>query len=786
MRYILFLLLLVFTSIQLTCQNLKINGYKGIWYTIEQSSEYGYKYSGGLGTYTANHTPTAIYAPEVNRTFFVYGGTTRHDERNLVIMISYFDHNSGLVPKPVIVLDKKGVNDPHDNASISMDKEGYIWVFISGRNVTRPGYVYKSAEPYSIHSFEQVQEKIMTYPQPWWIKDKGFIHLFTKYTAPGTRGRELYWSTSNDGISWTPDRKLAGMGGHYQLSSVHKNRVVTVFNYHPEGNADKRTNIYLLQTDDMGKNWKTIDGKKMKTPLTNPQSKALVHDFESENKLVYLNDLSFDKNGNPVILAVISRHFQPGPKGNPREWVILKWDNKKWVSTSICVSTHNYDMGSLYIDTDEWAIIGPTEAGPQHYGTGGEIAKWVSKDEGKTWSKVQAITEHSKRNHSYARRPLNAHDDFYSFWADGNADSFSISKLYFTNKKGDKVWQLPYNMEDEFAKPLQVTVDMDAKKGTQPFGVNLASAEFNEANMPGVYNKHYTYPTTKELDYFKSKGLQLVRLPFKWERMQPELSGMLDPEELKRLKQFVREAREREMHVILDLHNYARRFVDGEKLVIGTPKLTVAHYADFWKKLALEMKEFNNIYGHGLMNEPHDMPSSTAWFEMAQAAIHAIREVDMDKTIIVGGDDWSSAERWMSKSENLKYLVDPADNLMFEAHVYFDNDASGSYKKSYDEEKCSPAKGVERVAPFVKWLKENNFRGFIGEYGVPANDERWLITMDNFLDYLQQNGINATYWAAGPWWGNYKLSIEPKDGEDKPQMGIVKKYLQTHPITNAR
>ena len=34
-----------------------VNGYRGIWFTLGQVSEYGDKYSGGLGTYTAKHRP---------------------------------------------------------------------------------------------------------------------------------------------------------------------------------------------------------------------------------------------------------------------------------------------------------------------------------------------------------------------------------------------------------------------------------------------------------------------------------------------------------------------------------------------------------------------------------------------------------------------------------------------------------------------------------------------------------------------------------------------------------
>ncbi|MBD0285418.1 MAG: BNR-4 repeat-containing protein, partial [Flavisolibacter sp.] len=266
---LLFLFLLFHT--QTAAQNSRADGYKGIWFTLGQFSEYGDKYSGGLGTYTSSHVPIAIYARQVNKTFFVYGGTTQKEERHLLIMLSYYDHKKHVVPKPVIVYDKVGVDDPHDNASLAIDDKGYIWVFVSGRNTARPGIIFKSRKPYAIDDFEKIKEGEMTYPQPWWTGDS-FLYLFTKYT----NGRELYWTTSADGIEWQPEQKLAGMGGHYQVSNMWNGKLVSVFNYHPGGNVDKRTNLYLLQTTDKGKTWTTIQGKPLQTPLTDIHCDALV------------------------------------------------------------------------------------------------------------------------------------------------------------------------------------------------------------------------------------------------------------------------------------------------------------------------------------------------------------------------------------------------------------------------------------------------------------------------------------------------------------------------------
>jgi len=41
---------------------------------------------------------------------------------------------------------------------------------------------------------------------------------------------------------------------------------------------------------------------------------------------------------------------------------------------------------------------------------------------------------------------------------------------------------------------------------------------------------------------------------------------------------------------------------------------------------------------------------------------------------------------------------------------------------------------------------------------------------------MKANNLSGTYWSAGPWWGTYKLSIQPSGTVDKPQMTILEKY----------
>jgi hypothetical protein len=91
--------------------------------------------------------------------------------------------------------------------------------------------------------------------------------------------------------------------------------------------------------------------------------------------------------------------------------------------------------------------------------------------------------------------------------------------------------------------------------------------------------------------------------------------------------------------------------------------------------------------------------------------------------------------------------------------------------------------GVNRVKPFVEWLKKHGQRGYIGEFGVPDNNPRWNILMDNMLAYLKENCVPASYWAAGPGWGDYFMSVEPINGVERPQWPTLKKYMDSSSCT---
>jgi endoglucanase len=308
-------------------------------------------------------------------------------------------------------------------------------------------------------------------------------------------------------------------------------------------------------------------------------------------------------------------------------------------------------------------------------------------------------------------------------------------------------------------------------------GVSLAGAEFAVepygSTFRGTYGTDYIYPNQSEVDYFKSKGMNVIRLPFQWENLQPSLNGAFNTAELNRLKTFVNQTTAKGVSVVLDPHNYAR--YNGD--VIGSSKVPNSAFANFWVRLASQFKNDNKVF-FALMNEPHDM-STEQWVNAANAAIAAIRNTGAGNLILVPGNAWTGAWTWdqnwygTPNAQAMLKIRDPNNWYMIEVHQYMDKDAAG-----YAEDCVSTTIGVERLKTFTAWLRKNNLKGFLGEFAAGRNTKCYQ-ALNNMVAYLENNGDvwrGWTYWAAGPWWGDAN-SLEPQNGRDKAQMDILERYL---------
>jgi endoglucanase len=303
-------------------------------------------------------------------------------------------------------------------------------------------------------------------------------------------------------------------------------------------------------------------------------------------------------------------------------------------------------------------------------------------------------------------------------------------------------------------------------------GVNLAGAEFNDNKLPGKVNHDYIYPRKKDVKYLVTHGANSIRLPIRWERIQPSTNGELNESELIQLKKLYQIALDLNICLIIDIHNYGQYY---NKTLAKNPQLQLA-FSDLWLRLAQALPDAKYI-AFDLMNEPIYLPISE-WAELAQSTLLKLRAAKSKHFILIAGGRWSGLHDWfneyngISNAEAFKTFSDPLNNYAIEMHQYLDKNFSGTHTD------CIPANQLD--AYFIKtskWATTNNKKLFLGEFGV-ANNAQCLAALDQLLLQIKDTPWRGwSYWSAGRWWGNYPLALSLADIHATPQWDILMRYF---------
>ena len=287
----------------------------------------------------------------------------------------------------------------------------------------------------------------------------------------------------------------------------------------------------------------------------------------------------------------------------------------------------------------------------------------------------------------------------------------------------------------------------------------------------GWYNGavEMVFPTATQIAYYKGVGMNAIRLPLAWEDLQPQLNGELDTRFMGHTIDFLDLAEAQGMKVMIDLHNYARY----RKQLIGSEAVPEAAFKDLWTRLAGALAKHPAVFAYSLMNEPTH--TNGLWHTVAQAGVDGIRAADKKRPIYVDGDGWSNTQNWPVDNPE-PFVTDPANQIVYEAHIYFDEDFSGRYKIPIGPSDMA-MRAEQRLQPFLTWLTAHHQRGAIGEVGVPMDDPRWLPALSRFLDMTDTACLDWFMWAGGGWRENYELSLEPINGQDRPQIKLLRSRL---------
>lgn len=310
-------------------------------------------------------------------------------------------------------------------------------------------------------------------------------------------------------------------------------------------------------------------------------------------------------------------------------------------------------------------------------------------------------------------------------------------------------------------------------------GINLSGAE-RGISSDGSIEGEAIFPSIQSINYFSSRGMNLFRIPFRWERLQPSLNDSFEQNYFSKLDSLISFiSLDKKAYVILDLHNYAR-YGNSTLNIIGEPgsEVTVEDFENFWLQLASHYK-LNGRIIFGIMNKPYGL-SSIEWLKLAQSAINAIRRSGATQLILVPGTGLSIASFWNepsnnpSNGESMIQINDPLNHIAFEVYQYLDEDSLGTSSSC-----VNATVGSQRLQGFTNWLKLNKVQGFLSEYAVGRN----VLCYSALQDLLNYIHSNEEFWKGWAWWGagsfpdNYIFSLDiGASGSEKPQL----QYLLPH------
>ena len=272
-------------------------------------------------------------------------------------------------------------------------------------------------------------------------------------------------------------------------------------------------------------------------------------------------------------------------------------------------------------------------------------------------------------------------------------------------------------------------------KGTS--SARLIDEAFREMVGPDFTNQFWkkfkdNYITRDDIRYIRKIGMNTIRIPFHYKLFTDEdyMGLTVHQDGFQRIDSLVNWCRESEIYLILDMHD-APGGQTGDNIddSYGYPWLMTsaesqAQFIDIWKKIAEHYKDEPVILGYDFLNEPiatyfvdeERQKLNSALEPLYKRAVAAIREVDQNHIVLLGGAQWNS---------NFKIFTDSKfDNkLMYTCHRYW----------------CDTLQA--NIQDFVAFRDSVDLPIYMGETG--ENTDQWVAAWTRLME---RNNIGWTYW----------------------------------------
>lgn len=255
------------------------------------------------------------------------------------------------------------------------------------------------------------------------------------------------------------------------------------------------------------------------------------------------------------------------------------------------------------------------------------------------------------------------------------------------------------------------------------------------------------YVTREDILFIKNTGANTIRLPFHYKLFTDEdyMGLTANQDGFARVDSVVQWCREAGLYLILDMHD-APGGQTGDNIddSYGYPWLFESEasqqlYCDIWRRIAEYYKNEPVILGYELFNEPiahyfeNKEELNGKLEDVYKMGVAAIREVDRNHIILLGGSQWNSNFRPFKDSKF-------DDKIMYTCHRYGGD----------------PTK--EAIQSFISFRDSVNLPMYMGEIG--HNTDEWQAA---FSQVMRENNIGYTFWPYKKMDGSCFVGITPPE-----------------------